>query len=108
MELENEPPSPERPTTLQDLPPLPPPPANTGEGNTDTDTKPDLSKLGTDIKKEGGQARGIKPFYGFDGVPSFPPKWTYPSQAAVSLPPIILYRSEGVQGDQWLIPWIGG
>jgi hypothetical protein len=91
MELEHAVPQPERPITLQDLPPLRPPVDKKGEVEG-TDRKPDLTKLGTgtgtgmqkDKDKEEDNGLGIKPVYGFEGGPSLPPRWTYPSQSAVS------------------------
>ena len=43
----------------------------------DTDTKPDINGYGHGEDKARVEAVGIKPIYGFEGCPSFPPKWTY-------------------------------
>ena len=66
--------SPPRPTTLQDLMGTRPP--NTAS-EMDTDTKPDINGYGHGEDKARVEAVGIKPIYGFEGCPSFPPKWTY-------------------------------
>lgn len=66
--------SPPRPTTLQDLMGTRPP--NTAS-EIDTDTKPDINGYGHGEDKARVEAVGIKPIYGFEGCPSFPPKWTY-------------------------------
>jgi len=66
--------SPPRPTTLQDLMGTRPP--NTAS-EMDTDTKPDINGYGHGEDKARVEAVGIKPVYGFEGCPSFPPKWTY-------------------------------
>jgi hypothetical protein len=71
--------SPPRPTTLQDLMSTRPLHA---EVDTDTDIKPDINGHGDrhrdkDKDKARVEAAGVKPTYGFEGCPSFPPKWTY-------------------------------
>lgn len=62
---------PSRPTTLQDLMSRSETQPN-ARIDMDTDTKPDINE-----PVNGNPGVGIKPIYGFEGVPSLPPKWTY-------------------------------
>jgi hypothetical protein len=62
---------PTRPTTLQDLMSR----QSTSAVNMDTDTKPDINS--TRIQESPNDGVGVKPSYGFEGIPSLPPKWTY-------------------------------
>jgi hypothetical protein len=63
---------PTRPTTLQDLMSRQPTTVD-----MDTDTKPN-------IHDTGNEGVGVKPIYGFEGIPSLPPKWTYATPEIVS------------------------
>jgi hypothetical protein len=50
------------------------------------DTKPDINDTGgVNDTSEGGVGVGIKPIYGFEGIPSLPPKWTYATHEIVCL-----------------------
>jgi len=62
---------PTRPTTLQDLMSR----QNNSIIDMDTDTKPDVTS--TRIPESANDGVGVKPIYGFEGIPSLPPKWTY-------------------------------
>jgi hypothetical protein len=62
---------PTRPTTLQDLMSR----QSTSAVNMNTDTKPDITS--TRIQESPNDGVGVKPSYGFEGIPSLPPKWTY-------------------------------
>jgi len=55
----------------------------------DTDTKPDLHADG-DINGDGGV--GVKPIYGFEGIPSLPPKWTYATPEIVRVRVVAYWR----------------
>ena len=57
---------PARPTTLQDLMSR----QTTSAADMDMDTKPN-------IQDTGNEGVGVNPIYGFEGIPSLPPKWTY-------------------------------
>jgi len=59
---------PTRPTTLQDLMSR----QTNSAFEMDTDTKPNINDTGP-----GNEGVGVKPIYGFEGIPSLPPKWTY-------------------------------
>lgn len=48
------------------------------------DKKPDLTGSGDVAVDKSDSGIGIKPIYGFEGIPSFPPKWTYPPRPVVS------------------------
>ena len=86
--------SPPRPTTLQDLMGTRPP--NTAS-EMDTDIKPDINGYGHGEDKARVEAVGIKPVYGFEGCPSFPPKWTYATPDTVR--PLTTHRY-GCTDDQ--------
>lgn len=58
-------------TTLQDLMSRSRPKT---EMDMDTDMKPDINGTSND---DGERGVGVIPTYGFEGVPSLPPKWTY-------------------------------
>ena len=62
---------PTRPTTLQDLMSR----QSNSAVDTDTDLKPDINS--TRIQESPNDGVGVKPIYGFEGIPSLPPKWTY-------------------------------
>lgn len=91
LETTTAPASPPRRETLQDLMSLLPSKTDDkGDIDVDMDKKPDLSASGsmdtTTIKKEvdPSEGMGVRPIYGFEGIPSFPPKWTYPPRPVVS------------------------
>ena len=56
---------PTRPMTLQDLMSR-----QTTVMDMGGDTKPNVNETGN-------EGVGVKPIYGFEGIPSLPPKWTY-------------------------------
>jgi hypothetical protein len=70
---------PTRPTTLQDLMSR----QSNSAVQVDTDTKPDINPTRTQESANDGV--GVKPSYGFEGIPSLPPKWTYATPEIVSL-----------------------
>lgn len=47
------------------------------EMDVDTDKKPNLDGSGNEESRNDGVGMGVKPTYGFEGIPSLPPKWTY-------------------------------
>lgn len=71
-----------------------------GEQEVGTDTKPDLDKLKNEEIQS--QDMGLRPFYGFEGGPALPPKWTYPSQTTVS--PFLLLITQGSRGIRADLP----
>jgi hypothetical protein len=79
---------PTRPTTLQDLMSRSETKPNP-RMDMDTDTKPDISNT-----VNGDPGVGIKPIYGFEGVPSLPPKWTY------ATPEIVCLRNDSLADDR--------
>jgi len=67
---------PTRPTTLQDLMSRESTAMDMGG-----DTKPNVNDTGN-------EGVGVKPIYGFEGIPSLPPKWTY------AVPEIVCYSHD--------------
>jgi hypothetical protein len=119
LETTTEPPSPPRPETLQDLMSAPTPKPTRGrdmdeDGNMDVDRKPDLSPSNPHRARDtqGNPTSttaptGVKPIYGFEGIPSFPPKWTYPPRPMVSRLisfPIALGSGLTNRRKWWMIP----
>jgi hypothetical protein len=71
---------PTRPTTLQDLMSR----QSNSAVDMNTDTKPDINS--TRIQESPNDGVGVKPSYGFEGIPSLPPKWTYATPEIVRPP----------------------
>jgi hypothetical protein len=65
------------------------------EMDMDIDTKPSLDAKEKDKEKE---VMGVKPSYGFEGVPCLPPKWTYAVPEPVRSLFIHVYNGQITQG----------